>query len=135
MLGSERDADTRMHIQGKTIDHERGLDGLGDRIRNIRCRLRHAGSRDDDPELVGAQARNHVSVSESLLQADAELAQQFVAVAVTQRIIDLFEAVDVDAQKHQLKRRLFGAEKLLQTLGQPRAIRHPGERIVLGQIF
>ena len=64
-------------------------------------------------------------------QAVGDLFQQFVAGLVAERVVHLLEPVEVD--QHQRARTLLcdkGAERCLQRLADPCAVRKAGERIV-----
>ena len=70
--------------------HRRGLVG----VRSV----------EEDRELVTAQARHEVLVTDDLVDAGTDLAQQGVASLVSEGIVDLLEVIEIDQQKGQLGR-------------------------------
>ena len=63
--------------------------------------LQVGGGRQQDRELVAAQARDRVAVADAVVQALGELDQQQVADVVAKGVVDLLEAVEIEQQERQ----------------------------------
>ncbi len=108
---------------------ERGQQSLGDQL-GARCQRHPFG---DDDELVAAQAPERVDVAHDALQARGDGAQQLVADAVTERVVDALEVVEVDEQRRH--RRLAAArahQHLLHAVEDQRTVGQARERVVGG---
>ena len=66
------------------------------------------GGRQQDRELVAAEAGDGVAVADAVLQAPGELDQQQIADVVAERVVDLLEAVEIEQQQRQ---RVGGARR------------------------
>jgi hypothetical protein len=88
----------------------------------------------DDDELVAAKAAHRVAGAHGIRKALRHRAQQPVADVMAERIVDVFEAVQVDEQHRYF---FSGALRLLQRDAQPldakRSIGQLGEHVVLRQ--
>ena len=80
-----------------------------------------------DAELVAAEPRDHVLLSEGRAQALGHLLQQAVAGVVAERVVDLLEVIEVD-QHHG--RRAADVDDPLGLMAEERSVRQPGERVV-----
>ncbi|EXI74666.1 MAG: hypothetical protein AW07_01594 [Candidatus Accumulibacter sp. SK-11] len=92
------------------------------------------GVRQDDDELVTTEPGDRVLVAHGSLQPPRHLQQQFVTNPVTQRVIDVLEAVEVE--EHQGKRlppAMRTREVMPDPLGEQAAVRQTGQRVVMGQ--
>ena len=98
MLWRQRDADTRPDAQARvthvnrffkqrreTLRHRRGLEG-------VRCVK-------EDGELVTAEARYQVVVTDDLADAGPDLAQQRVSSLVSEGVVDLLEMIQIDQEE------------------------------------
>ncbi len=86
-------------------------------------------------ELVGGQARENVSVRQSLLQPVGYLAQQRIGLDMAQGIVDVLESVQIDMQQAQavsLAARRSGS--LIQTVGKQAAVGQLGQRVMVGEV-
>jgi len=91
--------------------------------------------RQDDGELVAAEARDRVALACARLEPARYLAQQQVARVVPARVVDLFEAVQVNEQQGQ--RQVVPArvrECLPQAVVEQRAVRQVRQGVVVGQV-
>ena len=85
-------------------------------------------------EFIAARACHRIRSARRLPQPLRHLAQQHVALRVTERVVDALEIVQVDEQHVELT--LFAArqrDRLTQAVAQKPAVRQPGERVVIGQ--
>src|SRR3954447_9144836 len=78
-------------------------------------------ARDDDAELVAAEAGQHVVRAEHAAQARADAPQQLVAGGVAQGVVELLEVVEIEQQQR-------GAPPAAHDL-----VEVPGERAAVGQ--
>ena len=89
------------------------------------------GSVDQDGELVAAEPSHGVARAELRLEAFGDDFEQLVARVVAQAVIHLLEAVEVDQQNGENTTRSLGArERLVETVTEERAVRHPGQAVV-----
>jgi len=57
----------------------------------------------DDGELVAAEAPDEINLAHTLLQPGRDLGQQRIAGGVAERVIDVLEAVEIEAEhRHQV---------------------------------
>ena len=128
---ADGDPDAGGHEHFAPVDLER-LDGrvhesLGDL--GDRTIIRRSGA--DDGELVPAGARDQIFLPNTAAQAGGELAQQRVAGAVPQGVVDVLESVDVEHQHAHAVPEPAGVAKLGGELAcQQRAVRETGEGIL-----
>ena len=133
MLGEERQAHPRRHAQVFVADAVGRAKPAGEVV------LRHARrgavalqGREREGEQHAVQARRDAAARIGG-KAPGDLPEQLVARWAAERVVDGLEAVDVD-QRHggaaaALARR---REELREPLAEQRAVRQPGERIVVG---
>ena len=96
---ADSDPDTGGHEHFARVDLER-LDGRGDKSRgDLGDRMIIRGSGADDGELVPAGARDQILLPNAACQPRGELAQQGIAGAVPQGVVDVLESVDVERQR------------------------------------
>ena len=110
--------------------------GLADRFQKApRQQHRVFGTRHaplHDREFVGVEACQHVFFAQRRTQPLGNAAQQFVADAVAERIVDRLETVETEHQQ----RHLFGAtpgvqQNIVHLLAQQIAVRQPGQTVML----
>ena len=131
MVGVERDADARLHLEREAVDRERllerGAQLPGDGHRGLR--VHHL--REEDAELVAAQPRDRVALTEALREPEADLLQQLVAARMAERVVDLLEAVEV--HDHHGRGHVVAArrgERLTDAVVEERAVGQVRERVV-----
>ena len=86
----------------------------------------------DDRERVAADARDHAAVRDDLAHAVGDRAQQLVADALAEGLVDLVEPVEDDEEQG------YGFDTLvdqafLELVGEPAQVRQAGERVGVGQ--
>jgi len=131
-MGAESDPDARTYHDVVSCDCERRLQqvyelvGHADSGGTIRVRQHHR-------ELVAAQAGEGVRRAQFGVQAGSDLLQDQVASLVTERVVDLVEAVQVEQQEaHPAAGPPRGANRLLQAVEQQGAVGQTGERVTQG---
>ena len=94
----ESQADAGRHVEPHAVHDERRAQAGAQPVGQV-DRLRHADDvTQDDHELVAADAGDQVAGPHVGVQAFGHLDQQFVAVAVSERVVDQLEAVEVEVQ-------------------------------------
>ena len=113
------------------LDDERRAQRFDDAGRKRR-RVRRLGSRIlQNDELVAAHAGDRIGLSDAAAQPVRHRFQQRVADGMPKCVVDLLEAVEIQAQHGQTVRHLADANRgLFQSLGQQYAIGQIGERIM-----
>ena len=109
------------------------LDGRGDAIGQLNRLIGIVDVLAQHDELVAAEPGDRVARSQDALDPVRHLHQQGIALVVAVLVVDRFEAVEVAEQHRQRPARALAAGQCeLQPVEQRRAVRHPGERVVLG---
>ena len=103
VLGIQRHAEAAADVQAGAIQLERLLQHL-QHAGSHRQRAGLVDARQQDRELVATQAGQRVHLAHRARQSPADQSQQRVASLMAQRIVDVFEAVQV--QQQERKRRL-----------------------------
>ncbi len=93
VVGSDDVADARLHRQGEAAHLDLVLDDVAQAPEHL---LGVTDLGQDDAELVAAQAGHGVLGPGVVGEALGQLGQQLVAAVVAQRVVDLFEPVEVD---------------------------------------
>ena len=110
---------------------DRGDDALGDR--------HHLGAvvadRGNHRELVAAEPRHQVVAAQRVRQPQRDVADQFVADRMAERVVDVLEMVEVDIE-HRGRRRAGAhlVDHRLQPLAEEDAVGQAAERIVHGEM-
>ena len=87
----------------------------------------------DDREFVGVEAGERIFLAQRRAQALGDAAQQLVADAVAERIVDRLEIVEAEHQHRDLVRAAPRVQQdLVHVLAQQIAVRQPGQAVVLG---
>ena len=134
IAGVQRNTDARRDLQVMLI-HPKALGQQADLAGgHLRCVV-GPGQTHQQHKFIAANARQGVLAAQLLAQTQGHFTQQAVAHVMAKRIVDRFEAVQVD--KHQRK-----AAALLRDLGhgladpvsQQDAVRQPGQGVMQGQL-
>ncbi len=93
-------------------------------------------SRQQDRELVAAEAGHQVALAQNARQPLRDLGEQPVAGRVPERVVDDLEVVEVDERDRNLTA-LSAAplDRLAEPVHEDRAVRQVGEEVVLGAVF
>ena len=92
------DTDAGAHVDLDVVDVERLLERGCDVFGNQDGVLGMSESRKDDTELVPAQPCHGVLGPQSPRDARPELAQELIARLVSERVVDLLEAIEIEKQ-------------------------------------
>ena len=88
----------------------------------------------DHHELVAAEPRHHVARPRRRAQALGDGLEHEIAAIVTEAVVDLLEAVDVDEMhRERAAARRQGVERLVQLLDQARTVGETRQRIMMRQ--
>jgi hypothetical protein len=88
----------------------------------------------DHDELVAAEAPERVDVADHAVEPGGDRAQQLVADAVTERVVDGLEVVEVDEQRrHRRLAATRACEHLRHAIQDQGPVGKAGERIVRGE--
>ena len=125
------DPDAGAHEQLAPADDDRPLELRDQALGERGDREDGAGAVAGDHELVAAEARHDVAAADALAQTLRDDAQQLVARAVAERVVDDLEAIEVHQQQRDLLAlALRGGERLRDVRVEERAVRQTGQRIV-----
>src|SRR6185436_703487 len=98
-----------------------------------RARRAHARYRSDDRELIAADSRQGARVVDDAGQASGHRLQQLVASAMSERIVDVLEPVEIDEEQgHDIGGAARVCELMIETIAEELAIRQPRERVIVG---
>ena len=120
----ERDADAAVDLEGEAVDRVRPGD-TGEEVLGLRPRDVRAGDAGQQQrELVAAEAGHGVGVADVAEEPGRDLAQQAVAARVAERVVDLFEAVEVEQQHRDRVAAGAGAfDRLVEVLREAPTVR------------
>ena len=105
MIRRDRDADAGADLDAVAGQKERLGDELGDPRREFgRAVALIVASFLDDGEFVAAEPRQHVAGAQRISAAARDLAQQRIAGSVTERVVDVLEAVEIEHQDRERRR-------------------------------
>ena len=129
----------RSHAQRDYVAAAAVASGLnGGLIQAIRFFLRGFRSETEsgDHEFIAAHASDVIVAAAGIFQANAELAQKFVSLQMTERVIDLLETVDVADHDGQRGLHAAAARHLLREMHKQRPrVRQSGEEVGGGRAF
>ncbi len=129
VLRAQGDPDAAVDVQSHLVQLERLPQRVEQPIRDGLC-VRGVRTGKQQGELVAAQPGEHVALPQHPLDARADLAEELVAHVVSEAVVDLLEAVQVqDQQRQAAHRRGARPEQGLRHLVQRTAVGQAGERI------
>ena len=136
VVGINRDADRRRHIDLVLLDLERLSDGF---LKLLRDAIEHRGVveiLDDDHELVASEPRQQVGCAQGLRQGGGDAFEQLVADAMSQSVVDVFETVEIDEHYADPSAAALGlCDRLREPLLQQQSVRQSRQRIACRQIL
>jgi hypothetical protein len=97
----DRDADAHPDPGADRVDGERALEG-GTQTCRERAGPNGAGVGQDHRELITADPRQQIGVPQRTPQSRADSLEDVIAGSVSERVVDLLEAIEVDEQERQL---------------------------------
>ena len=130
------DADARRDEELAAVDPEGIVDRFADLPGDLGRVFFGGDARDEERELVAAEARDRVALADVLLDALGDLAEQLVADGVAQRVVDDLEAVEVEEEHGEplvVAVRLGHGER--QAVAEEEPVRQVGQRIVEGEVL
>ena len=112
-LGADRNA-RDIHVGGQCLEHS-FEDRAGERGVDVR---------QHEPEFVAAEASDRVARAQHLGQRRRDVAEIVVAVVVPERVVDLFEPVEVDDRDaHRFARPAGRRDRVFGAVAEQRAVR------------
>ena len=94
---------------------------------------RRSVARGKQDELVAAEAREAVLLAGDTLKPLRHDAQQLIADGVTERVVDLLEAIEVDPQQRRRVGTTAQFEQLFEAALERETVAQPGQAVDLGQ--
>ena len=134
VLREAGDAEAGADAERAVIDDARLLDFLQQLLRGEQ-RAVEIGERQQDGELVAAEPRDGVGLAQRRAEPRGDALQHAVAGMMSERVVDLLEAVQIEQQQRE-RRALAGgdARRLVEAIVQQRAVRQIGQRVVIRQV-
>ena len=133
VIGIPGQADAGVELEADSVDLE-GRCRASWRRCTAAWAASHVGARHENGEFVAAEARDEILAAERRPQPGADLLEHEVTVMVTQRVVDLLEAVEVDEQEPAGAERLV-LQRLPDGLEEPAPVRQLGEAVVAGEVL
>ena len=133
VVGDHRYADTGPDMKIAPLERE----GLPQHMQNLLGHAFHGGrvidTGEHDQEFVAGQARHHIVGTQAAGQAIRHLDQHQVAGAMTEGIVDLLEAIQIQVHDHGLLAlALAHADRLLHAIETEYAVGQAGQGIEIG---
>ena len=129
------DADAGAELDHLAVDRERRLHRLDDALGNGRGVAVTGDRRQEQGELVAAEAGEEIGLARRAPEPCRGLLQHLVADGVAMRVVDRLEVVEVDAEHRRLvaaRQRRFHPGHMLEELG---AVGQLGQRVVARQML
>src|SRR4051812_31469403 len=115
------------------LERERPGERLEDALGGVGRLLGGLDALEQHGELVAAEARGRVAGADARGEALADLEQDLVAGGVAEAVVDRLEVVEVDEDDRQADVVAAGAgDAVAHALGEQRAVREAGDRVVEG---
>ena len=103
--------------------------------RDLLGRGRAGDVREQDPELVAAEAGHGVGLAQHAVQARAHLPQEEIARVMAQGVVDLLEPVEVDQEEGGVVPVARARQdRLVRAVAEEAAVREGGQRVVAGVV-
>ena len=135
VVGVHRDADRRRDDQFMLFDSAETGDSLQQFFGHMR-RTVGIGVRQQQDELIPAQARHRVFLAHRRFQTLCDLYQQRVADAVAEVVVDVLEVIKIEKHHDQLgAAALRHVERMADTVGEQRPVWQTGEQIEMRQLL
>ena len=127
------DADADRDLNRRRADDHRLDDALQNFFGDLCGVLGLMKVRQDDRELVAAVARDRIRLPNAALQALRNLEQQRVGDAVSERVVDGLEAIEIDEQNGHVAAGAFRRQQAqFQALDEQTPVRQLRQRVVIG---
>ena len=129
------DADTQGDMQILPADHMRQGESREQFLRDQGCIVGPGDFGQQNHELIPALTADRIGNPDAGSQTLGDRLQQLVTDRVPERVVDVFEMIEIEKKQCDLLVMALGqTDRLGQALGQQRAVRQVGEKIVLGQV-
>ena len=129
----ERDADACLHGDVRPDDRHGAPHRGEDPSRNRHGALRLVDALDQDRELVAAEPRARVLGPDARADPLGNHDQEIVSSRVAKAVVDGLEVVEVDEEhREEVASTCPTLDRMRDPLGEERAVREPGERVVEG---
>ncbi len=133
--GESRDADARRDMELMTAHEPRLTEALEDALGDFQGTAAALDGRQEQHELVAADARDRVTLPDKLRQLGADQAQQRVPFQVTGRIVHDLEPVEVEEHyRHHLPLPFRLRQRHVEAVHQQRPVGQAGEGVVIGDV-
>ena len=129
VVGEQGVADRRRGLHLQVLEGQRCRDAVEDLLGDALGAAR-AVAGEHHRELVATEPGDEVGAAPQVGETGGHLTQQGVAVVVAERVIDLFELIEVEHEQRDVGARVGTAELLTETLHQVRTVRQTRQRIV-----
>ena len=134
--GVDGDAHARRDEELAAVDPEGVVDRRRRSSGDLGGVLLGRDARNEERELVAAEARDGVALAHVLLDPLGDLAQQLVADGMSERVVDDLEAVEVEEEHGELLVVAVGlGHRERQAVAEEEAVRQVGQRIVEGEVL
>ena len=132
---TERNADAGRDVHVDAEEPHGRLHHLQQALAHLqRLRMRHRPV-EDDHELVSPEACNAIDGADGSLEPHGHLAQELIAGAVAERVVDKLEAVEIQHRHRELMRLTVRlGNRLSDAVFEQQAVGEPGERVVRGEV-
>src|SRR5438445_11836771 len=128
MVGEECNPQSRLDGDRDVVHDERLLDRLADAVDDVDRAIGSANIREQHAELVRAEACNRVSHAQGTSQPRFDLTKQLVPVSMSERVVDLLEAVEIaDEATDAIAAPSCSEQRLPAPVEIQRAIGQPGQ--------
>jgi hypothetical protein len=130
VAGKDADPDRRGDVQDISVDLQRLSDRREELARDELDFGRPGRPRKKHEEFVARRSRNRVVAAKALLQARGDGLEDLVSDSMSERIVHLVEAVDVDDEHREIEPlRARIADDVFETLEEGPAVRQAGQAV------
>jgi len=117
------------------VDLERAGNGLDNARAELVDGLAFDQSAKDHDELVATDPRDQVLLARAALETVCDAIEHFVSGSVAEHVVHWLETIQVDVEHRQLGlAALLCGQARLKVLAHARAVRQPGQRVMLGKV-
>lgn len=129
-FGADCNADAGGNLEFSPIDLDWLIESVGERGGKVDDLVDLRSSLDRDDELVSAEPTDTATCGKMIPQPGGDRLEQVIPSIVSQRIVDAFEAIDVEEHHGDLADSVLIAQRCVEMFDEPLAVHHAGEKIV-----